>query len=143
MEWIESKVPIGLPAQRRAKERQRGGGGWRGGLMETGAATNKGWFRIALRVSFILRPLSHAWSRLSCYLPVLLDAWSRMRRFVPALLLETKPLPLTGCTYTHCTRLFTYVFSMNFVHFDQLCAGLFSCLFTVMYSELDLHAFYS
>ena len=81
------------PRKDREKEEAEEEDGW--GL------ANKGWFRIAVRVSFIPGPLSHAWSRLSCYLPVLLDARSRMRRFVPALLLETKPLPLAGCTHTH------------------------------------------
>lgn len=110
-EWIQSSVPISLPAQDQAKERQRGGGRGLRGLV---GATNKGWFRIAVRVSFIPRPLSYAWSRLSCYLPVLLDAWSRMRRFVPVLLLETKPLPLTG------THMHTHT-SLSVCLFYQLC----------------------
>ena len=106
------------PRKDREKEEAEEEDGW--GL------ANKDWFRIAVRVSFIPGPLSHAWSRLSCYLPVLLDARSRMRRFVPALLLETKPLPLAGCTHTHThththwTELFTSVSSLNFVHFYQL-----------------------
>ena len=99
------------PRKDREKEEAEEEDGW--GL------ANKGWFRIAVRVSFIPGPLSHAWSRLSCYLPVLLDARSRMRRFVPALLLETKPLPLAGCTHTH-----------THTHTHTLNRALYVCLFS-------------